>query len=105
MIINLTDENFDKLIMSSNKVALINFSAPWCNPCKAITPIISAIAEKYKGNVNVGKINIDENSELVQRFMVRSVPTIVLIKNRNIVDRHVGFIDKDGIENLIKKHL
>lgn len=102
MAVNVTDSNYKEF--TSTGVALIDIWAPWCGPCKIIGPIIDALSNEYD-NVRIGKLNADENSETPQQLGVRSIPTILIYKDGEIVERHVGGASKDQLKSLIDKHL
>ena len=101
--IHLTKDNFEKKITKG--VVLVDFWAPWCGPCKMAGPVIDELAEEYKGKAVLAKINIDEQQELAEKFGVMSIPTAVLFKDGEEIDKVVGFVGKDGYEDLIKKGL
>lgn len=95
-LIKLTSENFEKEIKNYSGVALIDFYADWCGPCKMVSPIVDELAEsqdKYK----ICKVNVDEESELASAFSVMSIPTLVVIKNGEIKDTHIGLAGKSKI--------
>lgn len=98
----ITDSNFIE-ITSTDKLTVVDFWAPWCGPCKALSPIIDELAEKYNDNVVIGKVNIEDSDELTTEFRIRSVPTIIFLKNKNIVFKHSGSISKEQLEEKIKE--
>jgi thioredoxin 1 len=104
-IVVLDQQNFSKEVEQSDLPVLVDFWAPWCGPCRMLSPVIEKIAEKYKGVCKVGKVNVDENAELAIRFGIRSIPTLLLFKNGQVIDKIVGAVPFEVIENLIKKAL
>jgi thioredoxin 1 len=102
--LHLTDANFDETV-KNNKVALIDFWAGWCGPCRALAPIIEELARDYSGKVLVGKLDVDENPKTAECFQVFSIPTIIVFKDGCEVDRLVGLCAKNRIEDTLKKHI
>src|SRR3972149_7058490 len=102
--IHITDANFDETL-KNNKVALIDFWAGWCGPCRALAPTIEELAKEYSGKVFVGKLDVDENPKKAECFNVYSIPTLVVFKNGCEVDRLVGVCAKKNIDVLLQKHL
>lgn len=103
-IIHITDSNFSKVI-GENSLVLVDFFADWCMPCRMMAPIVEQLAKEYAGKVLVGKINVDENPATAERFQVFSIPTLVILKSGEEVDRIVGFVPKSQIEARFKKYL
>lgn len=99
-ILELTNENFEDQVLKSEKTVLIDFYADWCGPCKMMAPVVEKIAEE-NSNIKVGKVNIDEESELAIKYGVMSIPTFIVIKNGEVVNRIVGAVDKSELENAI----
>ena len=104
MALELTDANFQETVLDSDKLTVVDFWAEWCGPCRMITPIIEDVAKEYDGSVNVGKVNVDHNGDVSMKYQVRSIPTILLIKNGEIVDKHVGTISKAKLVEKIEAH-
>ena len=104
-IVILTDENFDKEVGQSDVPVLVDFWASWCGPCQMLAPVIEKIAEEYEGKCKVAKLNVDDNPNVTMRFGIRSIPTLILFKDGQVVDKVVGAVPKDVIESLIKKAL
>lgn len=94
MALELTDANFQEEVADYNGVAVVDFWAIWCGPCKMISPIIEEMAEKYEGKVKVGKMDVDHNDETAFKYSIRSIPTVLFFKNGEVVDRHVGTAPK-----------
>lgn len=100
--LKITRENFENEVMKSNIPVLIDFWAPWCGPCQMMGPIIEQLAEEYEGKAKVGKVNVDEESELSQAFGVMSIPTIVLVKDGKVVKQAVGARPKAEVEAMLQ---
>lgn len=96
-VLEITEKNFEEEVLNSDKTVLIDFYATWCGPCKMQSPIIDKLAEE-RTDIKVGKINIDENSELAEKYGIMSIPTLVIIKNGQIKNQFVGLTPKEKIE-------
>ncbi|MCS6819621.1 MAG: thioredoxin [Chitinophagales bacterium] len=101
----LTDSNFEEKVLKSGKLAMVDFWAEWCGPCRAIAPIVEELSKEYEGRVLVGKLDVDNNPEVSTRYGIRSIPTILFIKNGEVVDKHVGAASKQHFVELLNKHL
>ena len=97
MELTITSENFETL-KNGNKPLVIDFWATWCGPCRMVAPIISEMADKYDGQIVVGKCDVEESEELAAQFGIRNIPTVVFIKNGIVVDRLVGAVAKPKFE-------
>jgi thioredoxin 1 len=104
-VLALNDANFDRDVLQSDIPVLVDFWATWCSPCKAIAPLIDAVAEEYAGKIKVGKVNVDENPATPGKYGVRGIPTLVLFKGGAVVDQVVGAIPRSQLEALIAKAL
>ena len=100
-IIKVNSQNFEEEVIKSEKPVLIDFYADWCGPCKMLSPIIDEIAEE-NSDIKVVKVNVDDSQDLAMKYQVMSIPTLVVIKNGEEVNRSVGLIDKSQVANLIK---
>ena len=105
MAFEITDSNFQTEVLDSTKVTMIDFWAEWCGPCRAITPIVEELAKEYDGKAIIGKLNVDENPEVTVKYGVRNIPTILFIKNGEVVDKQVGAVPKSVLEEKLKAHL
>ena len=102
-----TDQNFQQEVEESKDLVLVDFFAEWCGPCKVMGPIIEELAEEYKDKegVKIGKVNIDENQAIAQKFNVMSIPTLILFKDGKPAETLVGLQDKGGLKELIDKSI
>lgn len=99
----LTDETFDEFIVQADGAAMVDFWAEWCAPCKAIAPIIEALAEEYAGRLTVGKLNVDDNPKTASRFSIRGIPTLLIFKNGEVREQVVGAQPKGTIQESLDK--
>jgi thioredoxin 1 len=105
MALEITKDNFEETV-KNNKIVVVDFWAPWCGPCRMVAPIIEELAEEYKDKgVVVGKINTDENPELAGQFGIRSIPTVLFIKDGEVVDAMIGAAPKAMYEEKINSLL
>lgn len=105
MTIEITDASFKSEVTDSPVPVLVDFWAPWCGPCKMIAPVLEEIAQEYEGKAKIVKINIDDNQNTAAQFGVRSIPTLILFKNGNEVEKIVGAQGKDKLTALIDRVL
>jgi thioredoxin 1 len=94
MALEITDANFDQLI-TEGKPVVVDFWAEWCGPCRMVGPIVETLAEQYDGKVIIGKLNVDDNPDVCEKYGIRNIPTILFFKNGEIVDKQVGAVQKD----------
>ena len=99
--VKLTSENFESEVLNSNDTVLVDFYADWCGPCKMLAPIIEEIEIEYRGRIKVGKINVDDEKELANRYQIVSIPTLLLFKQGKIVKTSVGFRSKSELEEML----
>ena len=101
LVLNITAQNFEELVLNSSKPVLLDFWAPWCGPCRMVSPVVDEIAQENP-QIVVGKINVDEQPELSQEFGVMSIPMLVVIKDGKIANKSVGARPKQQILELLK---
>ncbi|MBF7096359.1 thioredoxin [Alkalibacter mobilis] len=99
------DATFVEEVMNSEQPVLVDFWAPWCGPCKMVTPVMEELDQQYDGKIKVVKVNVDENPEISEALRITSIPTIVLFKEGQPKDAVVGFRPKNDFEKMIDKHL
>jgi thioredoxin 1 len=102
--LEITDSNFNDIV-SKNKTVLVDFWAEWCGPCRMIAPMIEELAGEYDGKAIIGKLDVDNNQESSIKFGVRSIPTLLVFKNGELVDRHVGAVPKETLSKSIDSNL
>lgn len=99
-VVTITNENFETEVLQESKPVLLDFWASWCGPCRMVSPVIDEIAEE-RGDIKVGKVNVDEQGALAQQFSVMSIPTLVVMKDGKIVNKAVGAMPKENILALL----
>ena len=104
-IVNATDENFKNIVLESDVPVLVDFWAPWCGPCRMIAPIIEEIADEYAGRLKVVKLNTDENMDSALEYSIRSIPTLGIFRDGQIVDTVIGAAPKKMLKAKIDQHL
>jgi thioredoxin 1 len=102
-IVNVSDQSFAGEVEGSGTV-LVDFWAPWCGPCKMIAPVLEELDKEIGDNVKIAKVNVDDNPESASRFGVMSIPTLIVFKDGQPVDKVVGFQSKDALKNVISRH-
>jgi len=105
MEVTLTDQNFDQEVIANDKPVLVDFWAPWCGPCRMVSPAVSQIAEEMKDIIKVGKLNVDENPQSSSKYQIFSIPTLKIFKNGKILGEILGANPKHIIQEKIKNLL
>lgn len=101
----ITDQNFETEVLKSDKLVVIDFWATWCGPCIALAPTIEALSTEYEGKVVVGKLDVDANPDTSVKYGIRNIPTILFIKNGEVVDKITGNAPKGNFVEKINKHM
>lgn len=103
--IEVTDQTFEGEIGSASGLAMVDFWAAWCGPCRMVAPVVEQLAKEYAGRLKVGKLDVDDNPKTTQRYNVRSIPSILFFKDGEHVDTVVGAVPKPQLEKKIQQHL
>jgi thioredoxin 1 len=99
-----TDANFEAEVLKSDTSTLVDFWAPWCGPCQQMGPVVEELATAFAGKVKIGKLNVDENQETAGKYQVLSIPTFLMFKGGEVVDKLVGGVSKDRLKDFVEKH-
>ena len=101
---HLTEQTYDEALLAAEGLVMVDFWAEWCGPCRAVAPVLEELAEASDGEVTLLKVNVDENPGLAARYEIRSIPTILFVKDGEVVDRVVGAVPKATLEKLVTTH-
>ena len=104
-VLHINDADFESIVVNSDIPVLLDFWAPWCGPCKMIAPVLDELAPEFAGKVKIVKMNVDDNQTTPAQFGVRSIPTLLLIKNVQVVATQVGALPKTQLANFINQHI
>ncbi|WP_052446603.1 thioredoxin [Candidatus Soleaferrea massiliensis] len=104
MIQHFDEKSFDESVLNAKGLVLVDFWATWCGPCLMLSPIIESLADEMDGQIVIGKVNVDEESELASKYQVLSIPTLILFQDGEEIDRTTGFSSKEKIIEFVQKH-
>lgn len=102
MALAITKDNFEEIV-SSGLPVVIDFWAEWCGPCRTVAPIVDELSKEYEGKALIGKCDVEDNDDIVARYGVRNIPTLIFLRNGEVVDKQVGAISKDALKEKIEK--
>ena len=100
-----TAANFEQAVLKSDKPVLVDFWAVWCGPCRQVAPVVEALAGKWGGTAKVGKVNVDDHPSIAERYNIMSIPTLMLFKNGEVVERVVGFASQAALEQKFQQYV
>ena len=103
--VEVTDDTFDAEIINSDKLAIVDFWAVWCGPCKMIAPIMEEFASEYEGKVKIAKVDVDNNPQIAVKYGIRSIPTVMFFKEGRLVDQVIGASPKSHFQEKIDEHI
>ena len=103
--LTFNDDTFDSDVLKAEVPVLVDFWAEWCGPCRQMTPTIDALASEYNGKVKIGKLNVDDSGQTAMRYNVRSIPTLLLFKNGQVVEQRVGAMGKGEVQKMLDAHV
>ncbi|WP_026898581.1 thioredoxin [Daejeonella oryzae] len=105
MALEITDANFDELVLKSDKPVLVDFWAEWCGPCRMVGPVVEELAKEFDGRAVIGKVDVDSNPEISMKFGIRNIPALLFFKNGEIVDKQIGAVPKSVLADKLSKQL
>ena len=104
LITNISSETFAEEVLTNTEPVLVDFWAPWCGPCRAIAPALTELAEEFEGQVKIVKVNVDDSADTARQFGIRSIPTLVLFRDGQVVDRIQGVVPKSTLAEKLATH-
>ena len=105
MALEITDANFEEVVLKSDKPVLVDFWAEWCGPCRMVGPVVEELAKEFEGKAIIGKVNVDNNPEISMKFGIRNIPALLFFKDGEIVDKQIGAVPKSVLADKLSKQL
>lgn len=105
MALEITDSNFEELVLKSDKPVLVDFWAEWCGPCRMVGPVVEELSKEYAGKAVIGKVNVDNNAAISAKYGIRNIPTLLFFKNGEVVEKHVGVAAKNVLADKLNAHM
>ncbi len=105
MALEITDANFEELVLKSDKPVLVDFWAEWCGPCRMVGPVVEELSSEYAGKAVIGKVNVDNNSGISAKYGIRNIPTLLFFKNGEVVEKQVGVVAKSVLAGKLDSHI
>lgn len=105
MAVEFTDANFEEMALKSDKPVVLDFWAEWCGPCRMVGPLIEEMANEYEGKAVIGKVNVDNCPDISAKYGIRNIPTVLFLKNGEVVDKQVGAVQKSVLVEKLEAHL
>lgn len=103
--LKFTDDSFSEDVLQSDKPVLVDFWAEWCGPCRMVGPVVEEMAGEYEGKAKIGKVNVDENPEISSKYGIRSIPSLLIFKNGEVVDQIIGAVPKSQLKKQLEAQL
>ncbi len=105
MALEITDSNFDEVVLKSDKPVLVDFWAEWCGPCRMVGPVVEELAKDYDGKAVIGKVNVDNNADISTKYGIRNIPALLFFKNGEVVDKQIGAVPKSVLANKLEAQI
>lgn len=104
-VASVSDQNFDQEVLKSDQPVLVDFWAPWCGPCKMLSPVVEAISQEYNGKLKVVKLNTDDNQQTAMNYHISGIPSLLMFKGGKVVDQLVGALPKPKLKEMVDRHV